>query len=314
MALGDIRAGYRGYADIGPGNKLRFESADISAKQTVNAPEMVMGDMDRNVYNYGAVTYEGNISGPVTEGFLSGATSILTWGTFRNDCALLQYADTIDLYYYCGGTDGGKQRKFKRVYANSLDISANAGDVAQFSIGVAGEDADPWAPWGAGAGFHLTDTEKLVTWDKFTVEIVNRADPSPAGLEPVIFPISSFTLNVNNNIQAQYTLQKPSSDASEYVHNTLKPFRLVPGMRAISGSITAYNIPSWDGFDSFNDYCSDAYSTLTIKLTSSCSGGELDLSTNVRFDRIQPSLSSGVLTSTLAFNGVANQPAAGVWR
>ena len=308
MALGDIRAGYRGYADIGPGTKLRFESADISAKQTVNAPEMVMGDMDRQVYNYGPITYEGTISGPVTEKFMDSVTTgIFKWAAYRDNCARLQYADSIELYYYCGGFDGGKKRTFKRMYVNTLDLSANAGDVAQFNIGVTGEDAEGWAAWDGGPT--LSDPEKLITWDQFTITI----SCTGGGIGPVTFPISAFTLNINNNIQPQYTLQKPSGDASEYEHGKLKPFRLVPGMRTITGSITAYNIPAWDGFNSFDDYCAYDFCTITINAPAGCGSAALNLSTNVRFDRIQPSLSSGVLTSTLAFNGVTSQPA-GMWR
>jgi hypothetical protein len=61
MAIGDINAGYMGVAhiikkELDPIDPtlitsrkvvpLRFESADISAKQSVNAPDLVMGDWD----------------------------------------------------------------------------------------------------------------------------------------------------------------------------------------------------------------------------------------------------------------------------
>jgi hypothetical protein len=191
-----IYAGYRGVATIA-GTQLRFENADIAAKQTVNMPDLVTGDFDRNAYNYAKIEYGGNISGPITESFLAGSDSILKWACQRNNdfstaprCGGLTSND-IYLYYYCN-----KARQFRNFLVNSLTITAQAGEVATFSLDVIGIDADDWE--NETSPPHKTAAEKLLTWDKVNVSIipnVNIASFHDPADNPPNTPDSSSTPN-----------------------------------------------------------------------------------------------------------------------
>ena len=298
-----INQGFRGIATIG-GEQLRFESADISAKQSINAPDLVMGNEDRMAYNYGAITYDGSISGPITEDWLGGV-NIFNWACYRGApgaCIPLQAYD-IGLYYYCEGA-GGRDKLFTDCLVNTLDISATAGDTATYNLGIIALNKGD-SPFSDAAPPNKTNPEKIITWEKINLTVDTSADDSKAGAADFSdIAISAFTLNVNNNITPQYSLGQPD----------LTPYDLVHGIRTISGSITAYDVPKADGVTTFSEYCAGNEAVITLDLsTSTCEARTLGpISIKVRFDRVQPSLSSGILTSTIAFNGV-NEQAGAPW-
>ena len=68
--MGSVFPGYRGLADIGGVGQVRFADASITAKQEVEAPDLIMGDWDHDAYVYGKIEVGGTISGPVTETFV----------------------------------------------------------------------------------------------------------------------------------------------------------------------------------------------------------------------------------------------------
>jgi hypothetical protein len=136
----------------------------------------------------------------------------------------------------------------------------------------------------------------------------------------VQLPFQNFTFTVTNNVEPQYSLSQ----------SNLKPFDVVPGQRQISGSFTAYNVPDFHGFDHFDDYCAgvlcgpdypiDAEDPtcsggapninehlIRFSLSSDCTSTGADIIMRVRFNRVEPTLSSGVITSNVAFNGVGHQ-------
>ena len=76
-----VNPGYRGIAVVG-GTNVRFASADISAKQEVQADDLIMGDWDRDAWVYGKIEVGGSISGPVTETFAS-LDGIFGWACTR---------------------------------------------------------------------------------------------------------------------------------------------------------------------------------------------------------------------------------------
>jgi hypothetical protein len=335
MAIGDINAGYMGIAhiikkELDPVNPavissrkvvpLRFESADISAKQSVNAPDLVMGDWDRDAYNYGKIEHNGTISGPITESFISSqitGESVFEWASSRDtDCGLLDFRD-IELYYYCG-----RARAFKDFMANSLTFTAQAGEVATFSVDTIGVFAADWNKDCAGApksntnddfglivdvdggNFpHYPDSEKLLTWDKLSLSInPTVGDPLPTDIPSVIdVPFQNFTFTVSNSVEPQFSLGQ----------GDLNPYQLVEGIRQISGSLTAFNLPEFDGFQKFEDYCAGNEHQITFSLSTCCEpyrpAAPFSVTMKVRFHRIEPSLSTGVITSNLAFTGVSHQ-------
>jgi len=292
-ANGLVNSGYIGIADIA-GTKLRFENATITAKQEIEARDLVMGDWDRDAYVYGKIEVGGSISGPVTESFVSAlsGTSLLEWACGRvTDCGSLVTND-IHLYYFCGS-----DRLFNNLYVNSFNFSVSAGDVAQFSLDVVGTGANDFGTTSPTPVFQ--DAEKLLTWDKVNVSLLTPSSDTEGG-DPGTFVglgFSNFEFTVNNNIETLYGLGQAN----------LFPFDIVPGIRQISGSMSVYNTPSFNGAEAFDRYCAGNESVLRFSLGSTCIGQTVDVDLRVRFHRIEPTLSPGAIVSTVGFTGVSHQ-------
>jgi hypothetical protein len=309
-AHGNIYAGYRGIAEIG-GEKLRFSDANISAKQSIEAPDMVMGDWDRDVYAYGKVTVDGSINGPLNQQMLVDG-NIMEWACSRADTDLSNCGGNLSkdiiLYYRCG-----EKRTFKKCYPNSFGISVTAGDVAQFTmdvIGAAETSADiEWSDADAG-DFSFQTPSKLLTWDQFSISVVKGttdavADsdvPSDIDKENNI-RFQSFSLDCANNAEAAWGIGMNTDE------NLLYPFDVVAGLRHISGSLTAFGTPKFEGHKSFDDYCADGVHTMTIAVASSCADAPVSSSIvlKVRFHRLETTLNTGIIQSTIGFTGVTHQ-------
>lgn len=292
MAL-KVNPGYTGYAIIG-GVKTRFESADITAKQEINAPDLIMGHWDHNAYVFGPIEIGGSISGPVTENFVAGTSNIWDWGTNRgttNTCGILETKD-VELYYFCDGAAvdyGISGRKFGDMSVNSLNFSASAGDLAQFSIDVMGATA----PTQEQASYeNYTDAEKIVTWDEVGVTITGGTGAADLSDPNIIF--SSFEFTINNNLQAVYAI---GSNMDYY------PYEIVPGLRTISGSLTAYNVPETNGVNAYNDPAWAAEDWGILEFTIA---GET-YSFQAQFHRMAPSSSTGPIMTTVGFTAVGQQ-------
>ena len=180
---------------------------------------------------------------------------------------------------------------------NSLNFSCSAGDVAQFSIEVMGTSAGSWQE---GSIPHFTTSEKFITWDKVSVAIgvpgcasEARGDTGhiPTASEMINLNYSDFSFDISNNLEAAYSLSQAN----------LFPVDIVPGLRSISGSLTAYNAPNFNGFDTWDDYWADGTVPITFNI------GNLTVTMKVRFHRVQPSSSTGLITSSVAFTGVGHQ-------
>ncbi|MFA7219221.1 MAG: phage tail tube protein [Synergistaceae bacterium] len=290
MAIGDIRAGYMGYANIAGANAIRFSDANLAVRQEVNAPDLVMGNFNRMAYVYGPAQVDGSISGPVTENFAAGGTSsVWGWATTRDACGLLT-ANTVDLYYFCGSATGSEAaRSFGEMYVNSVTFSCSAGDIAQFSIDVLGA-GDPTPPaWIPGSsGVSGAAEEKLLTWDGIDLTVSGPNAPTST-------VYSNFEFTLSNNLEPVYAMH---STANYY------PFDVVPGLRTISGSLSAYNVPSGtDGAYGYDDPLNAASSRGTV----SFSIGALTIECYVKFHRVEPTASVGPIVSTIAFTGVGEQ-------
>jgi len=291
--MGNVYPGYRGLADIAAVGNVRFADAGITARQEVNAPDLIMGDWDHDAYVYGPIEVGGTISGPVTETFVSGAAGggLWDWGVKRNgDCGTLTESD-VTLYYYCGGSDQ-RGRIFTDMLVNSLNFSCSAGDIAQFSIDILGKGVGANNGWISTDPPHFTTAEKLITWDKVNVTITTVGD-SDFTL-PANIAYSNFDFTIANNLETVYSLGQAD----------LFPFEIVPGLRGITGSISVYNTPESNGADKWDDYLAANVGNITFDI------GGLSLDMKVRFHRVEPASSTGPIISSIGFTGVSHQTGA----
>jgi len=287
--MGLVFPGYRGIAKIqGVDDYVRFGDANITAKQEINAPDLIMGDWDHDAYVYGKIEVGGTISGPVTENFVKGAGGLFPWAVRRSgECGTLEQGD-IELWYYCGTPTQGsalRYRKFEGMIANSINFSCSAGDIAQFSLDVMGTAA---GNWGEDDAPHYTSSEKLLTWDKVGVSI---AGSGPGATEMANVNYSNFEFTISNNLEAVYSLAQEN----------LFPFEIVPGLRTITGSLSVYNIPGADGVNTWDEYDAGDVTTITFNLNT------LSVDMKVQLHRIEPAFSVGPIISTIGFTGVTHQ-------
>tara|TARA_R110000824_G_scaffold148242_3_gene317901 strand:+ start:76416 stop:77303 length:888 start_codon:yes stop_codon:yes gene_type:complete len=286
-----VNPGYTGFASVG-GTNIRFTDANIAAKQDINAPDMVMGHWDHNAYVFNQISIDGSISGYVTETFADAADGLWTWATNRANAGACGELETkvVDLYYFCDTSKpyGFSGRTFPGMLANSINVSVTAGDIANFSIDVIGDTL----PTDTSTSTLLTDEEKLVTWDVLNVTVVDGQGATWSGDEA----FSAFDITIGNNIEAVYAIGEPD----------LTPFALVPGLRSINGSLTAYNAPNVHGADTWTDYLADSQGTLSFSLPTS-GGGITTFNILVQFHRVEATAQVGPITSTISFTGVGDQ-------
>jgi hypothetical protein len=294
--MANVYAGYRGLANVFGIGPVRFSDASISAKQTVEAPDLIGGDWDKDAYYYGKIEVGGSMSGPVTETFMGGGgTGLLQWGLTRTGTCGTLSSNDVTLYYYCGGGENNS-RQFKNMYINTLGFSCSAGDAAQFTLDFMGTRAEPWAQ--VDPPDYTTfayPVEKILTWDKVTVSIISGAGDtighSDSPTNPTNLDYSNFDFSISNNLTAVYSLGQ----------GDLFPAAIVPGIRTITGSLSVYNTPDALGFDTWDEYIATGVSTINFNI------GSIPISMKVRFFRIEPTSSVGPVISTLGYIGVSHQ-------
>lgn len=282
--MANVFPGYRGLIDLGTVGQIRFADASISAKQTVNIPDLIMGDFDRDAFNYQAIEVGGSVSGPVTETFVASGGP-WDWGVKRiGDCGTLNEED-VTVWYYCDGGASGSNRKFNGMLVNTLGFSCAAGDIAQFTMDLMGKSAEPWD---TGAALpHFITTEKLLTWDRVTIAITADEEFTP----PANIAYSNFDFSIANNLTPVYSLGQAN----------LFPYEIVPGLRTITGTISVYNTPHADGRDTWLSTTSSDFSNLTFNI------GTLSVTFHVRWHRVEPASSVTPIISTIGFSGVGSQ-------
>ena len=290
-----IHPGYMGSALIGANTRFRFADANIAAKQDIQAPDMVAGDWNPDAYTFGKVEINGSISGPATDGFASGASSVFNWAAVRDACGGLTAQDVL-LTYFCGsgygtGPTGFGGRKFPNMLVNSLNFSCAAGDIANFSLDLVGATAPIDQSQSSGAS--NTTVEKLITWDKVSVSIVS------GGIAvPIDALLSNFEFTINNNVTPVYAMNQATNTG-------FFPEALIPGIRRITGSISCYDPQAFNGVIGYNTPAWDAdsgRSTITFNL------GATTVSFKVQFHRVEPALGVGPIIGTVQFTAVGNQP------
>ena len=276
-----VYPGYMGYADIASVGNVRFADASITATQTVEAPDLIMGDYDHDAYVYGKIEVGGSISGPVTETFAGGGSGIWDWATDRDECGDLTSSD-VHIWYFCGGSNSN--RNFTNLLVNNLNFSCAAGDIAQFSIDVMGTGAGAWA---GGNPPPIQTAEKLITWDKVGVSV----SPQGEWTGDTDLPFSNFDFTIANNLEMVYSLGQAD----------LFPYDIVPGLRTITGSVSVFGTPQSNGFDNYDAYEANPIGTITFNIDT------ITVVASVRFHRVEPASSVGPIISTVGFTGVGHQ-------
>lgn len=295
-----IHPGYMGTCEIVGITPFRFESASITAKQAFETPDMVMGHWDRGAYHPGKIDISGSISGPATEGFVSGgASSLFGWAVRRGDCGQLT-SRNLNLIYYCdggsgiGGGGGQQARSFTSVFANSVNFSCSAGDNAQFSVDVMSMDMPEWITLAPTLN---ETTEKVITWDNTNVTITSGSGV----VVPVDALLSSFEFSINNNCAPYYSL----TASRGYL-----PTAIIAGLRSVTGSLTAYDPQAFDGvfgFNSVESYPGTPWDAEDARATLEFNIGGSTFKFFVMFHRNEPTLTVGPIMSTIAFTGTGIQ-------
>jgi len=287
-----IHPGYMGAASIG-GNSFRFESCSLTAKQAWETPDMVMGNWDHAAYHAGKVDVSGSISGPATEGFITNIDGIFAWAAHRNQTCGQLNSQPVTLIYYCdgngqgSGTTGKSSRIFTSVYANNLTFSCTAGDNAQFSVDMMSAIKPTWGDDQPSVNPAI---EKIITWDTCSVTINN------GGLSiPTDALLSAFEFSINNNCTPYYSLPSLSENLGYY------PTAIIPGLRTVTGSLTAYDPEAFDGVDNYGDFTSSQIPSITFTIAGR------PFTVNCQFHRVEPTLTVGPIMSTIAFTGVGTQ-------
>ena len=272
-----IMPGFTGYAICGS-DKLRFNTCSLNATQEVEAPDLVMGDYTHNAWAYGKIEVAGQIAGPLTENSMKFIDAVWT-----------ATGSTIDVKYYAGYT-----RRFTNIWANTLTINVNAGEVAQFTLDLLGNTVSETAP----AMTWYTDTEKLPTWDKCAMYYGTKQGTGFSG-GTVLPNLQSFSITISNNITRQFIIK-----ASDLFGD------LVRGMSAVTGSCVAYNLKSnTDLADAFtgsgalywDQYVNNDYHPVWFAI-----GVDRQIQCTVVFHRATSELSVGPVLTTLGFTGIGH--------
>lgn len=277
----NITPGFTGYAKTGS-YALRFNSCSLNASQEVEAPDMVMGDYTHNAWAYGKVEVGGQISGPMTENSMAFIKEV--WAGDK----------TIDIKYY-----GGYYRRFGGMWANSLTVNVNAGEVVNFTLDLIGRTFSTTNPGTLNDPY--TITEKLLTWDKCSLFFGAQSTSPGAGTSNKLEGLQSFSITITNNITRQFVIR-----ASDLYGD------LVRGMSAVTGTMVSYIIKSTtkymdtysqfgEGAEHYNTYENNDYYPISFSV-----GDSHTISCTVVFHRATSELSTGPILSTIGFTGIGH--------
>jgi hypothetical protein len=273
-----ITPGFTGWARAGS-NPVRFASCSLNAVQTVEAPDLVMGDYTHNAWAYGKIEVGGQLSGPMTESTMAFVDYV--WSAPR----------TIELKYY-----GGYRRNFTGMLANSLTINVNAGEVVNFTLDFLGTGFSSTA---LAAMDPHTESEKLLTWDKAAMYYGTQSgDPDWGTVNTLLSGLQSFSITITNNVSRQFAIR-----GSDLFGD------LVRGMSAVSGQAVSYELKSTEavtgsqfgeGAEHWDTYDGDDYYPIKIDL------GGTELRCTVVWHRATSELSTGPVLTTMGFDGIAH--------
>jgi len=201
--------GYVGFVNM-DGNIIRATSADISLKQDITKPDVVDGRIDKTVYQLGPQEVGGSVAFPAIYDNAGGTTTVANlWdkacrrtelGTLLSFPITVKYAQT--------GTYNSSSFAYDNCVVNSMAFSVTQSDVMNITTDVIGLTRTPVSIPDPPGSSISTDNSRVVTWADSRIEI--NAGSRPIGLEGQVGGqfIRSFEVNVNNNVERFYTLNK----------------------------------------------------------------------------------------------------------
>ncbi len=206
--------GYVGFVNM-DGNIIRATSADIKLTQDITKPDVVDGRIDRTVYQLGPQEVGGSVAFPAIYDNAGGTTTVENlWnkactrtdiGTLINFPITVKYAQT--------GTYNSSTFKYDNCVVNTMQFSVTQSDVMNITTDVIGLTRTPEsiavADFPGAPGPDSQDNSRVVTWADSRIEI-NEGPQRPIGLGGQIGGqfIRSFEVNINNNVERFYTLNK----------------------------------------------------------------------------------------------------------
>lgn len=205
--------GYVGFVNV-DGNIIRATSADIKLSQEITKPDVVDGRMDRTVYGLGPQEVGGSIAFPAIYDNAGGTTTVENmWNKVcrRTDIGTLQ-SFPIEVKYAQTGTYNSSSFSYDNCVANSLQFSVTQSDNMNISMDVIGLTRTPVSidtvDYPGAPNPAATDNSRVVTWADSRIEINEGGRPIGLGGQIGGQFIRSFEVNVANNVERFYTLNK----------------------------------------------------------------------------------------------------------
>ena len=227
--MANVYAGYMGLATV-DGTNVRCTAFNINPTQTPSFYDHVIGVNDtiptdsstkgeevgviqtqRTLWRPSPIIINGSMSFPATEETSSLLFDHAKYGTYITEINFVHYCEASKTYFNC------------RV--NTYNFSVSSGDIVNITSELYARDIQD------GTNLNqYTDAQKLITWDKVTVNI----SPSlGTGIN-----LEGINFNVNNNLVPIYTSDPTLIDPS--ITNKLYPADLRLGMQHVSGNLLIY--------------------------------------------------------------------------
>lgn len=201
--------GYVGFVNI-DGNIVRATSADIKLTQEITKPDVVDGRIDRTVYQLGPQEIGGSVAFPAIYDNAGGTTTVSNlWKLACQRTALGTLVTfPIDIKYAQTGTYNQSSFSYDNCVVNTIQFSVTQSDVMNITSDIIGLTRTPTSIPSPPGTSVATDNSRIVTWADSRIEI--NAGSRPIGLGGQVGGqfVRSFEINVNNNVERFYTLNK----------------------------------------------------------------------------------------------------------
>ena len=297
--MANIHMGYMGHCTLtasGTTTQYLITGSSLNAVQTINAPDLVAAWYLRKGWNYGKVEIGGNVTGPLHDL----ATSLWSESLVRSDARdhMLTKDIEVDLAFY-----KAKGLKFSNCSIGTLELTATAGEVVNFTIDFMGSKAPDSTDYTTAVDCLDADVttpcSKLITWDRVQFGVSTLASTSN---------FQSFTFTVNNNLERQYSITGDIVGTAD-----LYPVDITAGLRNVSGTVSMYAegplclgrgiFPLGNfGANKYDDYDASDRTTVTFAIDTIVPSTAVD----VVFNRPESSATVGTTIYTLNWTAVCD--------
>jgi len=281
MAVGDLQAGFIGYAEVDGTTIIRCNEFNVNPRQEVLWYDHIVGlrdslpdtlnifsgkddvgnlNMQKILFRAGVKIYQGSISFPASESSMDAMFDLAKTG---NDFGLV-------FKHTCGIS-----RSLTGCKVNGYSFSVASGDMVNINVDIMAIECEDTSV----TSLH-EDTEKFMTWDTLKVEC--SAITSGDG-------VSSLDFSINNNCTPIYTAGANNGSGGA---QKLSPYVIRVGMQEVSGSVNYYNK---GGNLSFVE--TDTPQTLKVTV------GDWTQTLNILVKPIERNASMGPIISALPFVG-----------